>query len=92
MAYKLLASGVKRLADGACIPNDNRNRDWREFQLWLAAGNTPTPADPIPQVDISDIDNLDRVLKALGLCIAQIGGLTVPQMKALFKSKYDLLG
>lgn len=42
-------------------------------------------------LDISDIDNLDRVLKALGLCIAQVGGLTVPQMKALFKSKYDQL-
>lgn len=42
-------------------------------------------------IDFSNIDNLDRALKALGLCIAQVGGLTVPQMKALFKQKWDAL-
>lgn len=46
MTYKLLASGgVQRLADGACIPEDERNADWRAYQDWLAAGNTPDPAD-----------------------------------------------
>lgn len=46
---------------------------------------------PRAPVDLSNIDNLDKALKALGLCIAQVGGLTVPQMKALFKSKWDAL-
>ena len=48
MTYKLLKSGVKRLADNACIPPDPRNTDWVEYQKWLAAGNTPEPADPDP--------------------------------------------
>ena len=47
MAYKLLAGGVQRLADGACIPEDERNADWRAYQDWLAAGNQPEPADVV---------------------------------------------
>jgi hypothetical protein len=88
--YRLTSVGVRR--GDAEIPADLSNKDWRQYLLWLSAGNTPDPAIPPPSLDISDIDNLDRVLKALGLCVAQVGGLTVPQMKALFKSKYDQLG
>lgn len=47
-AYKLLKQGVKRLADGACIPPSLDNLDWQQYQAWLAAGNTPDPADPDP--------------------------------------------
>ncbi len=45
--YKLRETqslGVIRIADGAFIPNDPRNVDWREYQEWLAKGNTPLPA------------------------------------------------
>lgn len=48
--YKLLKSGVQRLADGACIPPTMDNRDWVEYQQWLKAGNTPLLADPAPLV------------------------------------------
>lgn len=37
--------GVKRLSDGVAIPPDPRNADWQEYQLWLAAGNEPDPAE-----------------------------------------------
>jgi hypothetical protein len=33
------------------IPNDKRNRDWREYEKWLSYGNVPLAADlPLPPV------------------------------------------
>ena len=43
--YTLSESGVTRASDRASIPDDDRNRDWRAYQEWLAEGNV---ADPIP--------------------------------------------
>ena len=48
MNFKLRDNGVVRLDDNAHIPDDPANRDWREYQAWLAGGNTPLPADPPP--------------------------------------------
>ena len=40
--YKLIGTkSVKRLADGACIPFADSNRDYEEYKQWLAEGNTP---------------------------------------------------
>lgn len=46
---------------------------------------------PKPPVDLSDTNNVEKVLKALALCVAQVGGLTPAQMKTLFKQKFDAL-
>jgi hypothetical protein len=49
MAYQLTTStSIKRLSDGAFIPPDPGNRDYREYLDWLAAGNTPEPAPAPP--------------------------------------------
>lgn len=44
--YKLidLSNSIRRLSDGASIPKDTGNRDYREYLEWLEAGNTPFPA------------------------------------------------
>ena len=69
MNYKLLENGcVLRLPDNAAIPPTTDNVDWIAYQAWLALGNTPLPADaPIPAIDLSNVDNLDRVLRAASL-------------------------
>lgn len=62
MAYKLLRDKrVLRLLDGACLPClydagaltalDEFSPFVRELSAWLAAGNVPLPADPVPPPD-----------------------------------------
>lgn len=55
MSYKKFRDGVVRLADGAFVPPDTRNVDWREYQSWLANGNTPEP-------EWSLVESKDRAL------------------------------
>ena len=50
--YKLLpdtnigpATSIKRLSDNAFIPFDPANTDYQAYLEWVAAGNTPEPAD-----------------------------------------------
>jgi len=48
-SYTLTEHGsVTRGSDHASIPNDDRNRDWREYLEWVDAGNTATPYVPEP--------------------------------------------
>ena len=55
--YKLTKyNSVVRQPDNACIPFADGNSDYEQYKLWLAAGNTPLPADPIPNPAITAID------------------------------------
>ena len=46
MSYRLTpSSSIIRIADNAWIPGDTANNDYVDYLAWLAAGNTPLPAD-----------------------------------------------
>jgi hypothetical protein len=48
--YKLNQSpSITRLSDGASIPADRANTDYANYLVWLDEGNTPLPADPLPE-------------------------------------------
>ena len=43
---------VIRLSDGAVIPPDPDNTDYKEYLVWVDKGNSPLPADVVvPQTD-----------------------------------------
>jgi hypothetical protein len=47
--YQLKSDGgVYHRPSGRSIPDAPGNRHWEEYQRWLAAGNTPDPAEPEP--------------------------------------------
>ena len=46
--YKLQTGDNGVLLGNKTIPADPANGDWRKYQVWLAEGNTPLPADPAP--------------------------------------------
>lgn len=68
--YKLnqKATIVTRLSDGACIPLPPNESNGYEYQEWLAAGNTPQPADiPVKVYQPLSAWQVRKVLTVSGL-------------------------
>lgn len=67
MSYKLLASGVQRIEDGACIPADLGNVDWLKYQDFVAAGGATLPLDKPTQrqVVLDQLAEIDRLAGAV---------------------------
>lgn len=63
--YKLTNSASILREDGAYIPADPDNRDYAEYLEWLAAGNQPQPADPIPAPEASTQDPVAKLQQFL---------------------------
>jgi hypothetical protein len=68
--YQLTTStSIKRLSDGAFIPNDPGNRDYREYLAWVEAGNMP---DPAPVLEPAPVLTTEQKLNAAGLTVAEL--------------------
>lgn len=44
--FRLVRGGVIDTENARFVPDAPGNRHWREYQEWLAEGNTPDPAEP----------------------------------------------
>jgi hypothetical protein len=63
---------ILRVSDGASIPKDELNRDYRDFLVWVKEGNTPAPAPaPLPTRQLSAIDRL----AAMGITLEELKDL-----------------
>lgn len=49
------SASIIRLSDNAVIPADERNTDYQAYLCWIADGNIPEPADPIPEKTYAEL-------------------------------------
>lgn len=93
--YKLTpGGGVSEPAMKRAIPDDPKNRHWREYQAWLAEGNTPDPADVPPPptsqqiLDMSDKKMIRAVDWLLEFVVTQGRLPTLPDIPVQLKQLY----
>ena len=72
--YKLIlnSEAVIRLTDNAFLRSGDDSSDYQRYLAWLAEGNEPEPADPIPEP--APLTPQEKLASA---------GLTVDELKVL---------
>lgn len=65
--YKLTQNtSIIRLSDGACIPSDNTNADYKSYLAWMDSGNTPQESDAPTTPRITKVTMRQARLALLG--------------------------
>lgn len=86
--YQLIDGGVLRLADGACIPADPENRDYREYLALLEDGLVPDPTpEPVePELSPEEVALQEALREAKAALVAALpdGAVTQEQIDLLF--------
>ncbi|MDH0100119.1 hypothetical protein N7320_02165 [Stutzerimonas stutzeri] len=72
--YQLTDNGVIRLSDNASIPNAEGNRDWQEYQVWLADGNSPLPVPPPTEEQLRSIWKAERAAAVEAIVVTTAAG------------------
>jgi hypothetical protein len=94
-SYKWLRTNIllRRDADGATIPWPPVESEGFKAKIEITAGAIVAPEDPpVPAIDFSDVNNVERGLKALALTFAQITNTPIATVRTIFKQKWDSLG
>ncbi len=85
--YKLTKHNtIIRLTDNASIPADPVNTDYRNYLEWLAAGNTPEPAQTAAEI-AAEATALEQT-KALA-ALAAIDAASIRSIREYIASKPD---
>ena len=74
---------IIRQSDSASIPADPANTDYAQYLRWLAEGNTPLPADPLPPPppkQFTSLEYLDLFTESEQLAVVS-ATMAVPQVK-----------
>lgn len=94
-SYKWLKTNVllRRDLDSASIPWPPVESEGIKAKAEIDAGAVVAPEDPpTAPIDLSDVNNLERAVKALALTFAQITNTPIATVRTIFKQKWDQLG